>query len=358
MGKRNDLGIRKVRRKDGRFHWVIDFWWTDREGRKQRYRRDAHVQTREGALLEARELRERALKTGTLATKSALPTFKEFVAGPFTTMIMPRFKKSTRVRYKALFGQGLVDHFGGLRLDEVASAVLSFAASLARRKVQAKGPVMLIKTVLRSAVELGFLESMPHVPRVWKDSKKLPDAPPVEDVDRLLANAKGWLRAAIALAAYAGMRSGEVRALEVGDVDLKAGVITIRRAFSEDELDTPKSCHERAVPIAPQLLSVLESAVRAKLPKARIVVTSTGSTPRRQHILSRLYELEERLGMKKWSFHRVRHFFCSTLIARGANLEAVRLLAGQSSLAVTQLYVHAQARDLAAAIRRFEEPER
>lgn len=62
--------------------------------------------------------------------------------------------------------------------------------------------------------------------------------------------------------------------------------------------------------------------------------------------------------MKKWSFHRVRHFFCSTLITRGANLEAVRLLAGQSSLAVTQLYVHAQARDLAAAIGRFEEPER
>lgn len=338
---------------DLRLRWVIDILWIDRDGRQRRYRRDARVQSREGALLEARELQQRALKFGTLDTKDPLPTFGAFVDGAFKTTIMPRFRKATRVRYKALFGQGVLDHFGGLRLDDVADGVLPFAALLAERKVQSKGALTLVKTVLRSAVELGFLESMPHVPRVWKDSRKLPDSPPVEDVELLLAHADGWLLVAIALAAYAGLRSGEVRALEVADIDLRAGLIIVRRAFSEDEVTTPKSTHERVIPIASPLMPIVERAVRAKLPKARVVVTSTGSTPTRQNILARLNEFEDRLGMKRWSFHQLRHFFCSRLVALGANLEAVRIMAGHSGLSITQKYVHAQARDLAAAIGRF-----
>lgn len=53
MGARNYGPVREVRR-DGRVIWVIDFFWFDKSGRKQRYRRDAHIQAREGALLEAR----------------------------------------------------------------------------------------------------------------------------------------------------------------------------------------------------------------------------------------------------------------------------------------------------------------
>jgi integrase len=41
----------------------------------------------------------------------------------------------------------------------------------------------------------------------------------------MLGKAGGWLRIAITLAAFAGLRQGEMRALEVRDVDLKSGVI-------------------------------------------------------------------------------------------------------------------------------------
>jgi integrase len=36
----------------------------------------------------------------------------------------------------------------------------------------------------------------------------------------MLTHARGWLRTAIALAALAGLRMGEVRALDVRDVDV------------------------------------------------------------------------------------------------------------------------------------------
>ena len=58
MGKLSN-GVQK-RKRDGKSILVIDFRFRDKDGREQRYRRDAHVQTRAGAEAEARRLMETA----------------------------------------------------------------------------------------------------------------------------------------------------------------------------------------------------------------------------------------------------------------------------------------------------------
>ncbi len=55
-------------------------------------------------------------------------------------------------------------------------------------------------------------------------------------------------------------------------------------------------------------------------------------------------------GLRERSFHSLRHYFCSKLVSCGASVEAVRLLAGHSDLAITQRYVHALGNDLKADI--------
>jgi len=58
-----------------------------------------------------------------------------------------------------------------------------------------------------------------------------------------------------------------------------------------------------------------------------------------------------RLGAKRtWSVHALRHAFCSQLVRVGTGVEAVRVLAGHSSTAVTNRYVHANAADLRGAM--------
>ncbi len=166
----------------------------------------------------------------------------------------------------------------------------------------------------------------------------------------MLEHADGWLHTAITLAAYAGLRQGEVRALEVQDIDFDRGSLLVRRSMSEDEVTTPKSGHERVVPMLPELKAVLVDATRSKLTRARVVVTISGATPGRSHVLAKLKKLQVRHGLKERSFHALRHFFCSTLIRRGASIEAVRMLAGHSGLAVTQRYVHATGSELESAI--------
>src|SRR5580658_84862 len=170
----------------------------------------------------------------------------------------------------------------------------------------------------------------------------------------LLGATSGWLRVAIAVSVYGGLRMGEVRALEVRDVDFKRGHILVRHVLSADEILPPKSGHERVVPLAPDLRVVLEDAVRLKMPHLRLVMNERGETPTCQRVLGRFKRLERQLGVREWSFHSLRHYFCSTLIRRGASVEAVRLLAGHSKLDVTQRYVRgATADDLRAAIARL-----
>ncbi len=373
MGSFRSL-VRKVVR-GGKPRWIIDFRYRDSEGRERRYRRDAAVQTATAARAEAERLYTLAVTKGTLEMRIASPLFREFVEGSFRDLYLPKYRPATRVRYQALLGQGIMAAFGDRRLEDISSLMLrSYGTGLLKRGVQPRGPTNFLRTILRAAVEAEVLEKMPAVPVLGKQGKKLPDAPGDGEVEAMLAHSTGWLHGAIALAAFAGLRLGEALALEVGDVELagraaaalavgstprpssvrvveaKVGRILVRRALSEREVLPPKSGDEREVPLAPELETVLVPLMKDKLPHARVILNREGRTPRRQHVLTALKNLLRRFGLRERSFHGLRHYFCSKLVSCGASVEAVRLLAGHSDLAITQRYVHALGNDLKAAI--------
>lgn len=212
----------------------------------------------------------------------------------------------------------------------------------------------MVRTLLREAAQLGLIAEAPRLPPgVLKEAKKLPAAPTLAEVETLIARASGWVRIALALGVYAGLRSGEIRALQVGDVDLDASVIRVVRTLSENEEEEPKGEKERTVPITPRLRDILRDACAGKATTAQVVVTRKGTTPRRQHVLAKVVALQLRLGMARtWSVHALRHAFCSHLVRVGVGVEAVRALAGHSSLAVTNRYVHATGADLHGAMER------
>ena len=351
MGAKNLSGVREVER-DGRRVIVVDFRYRDGAGRTQRYCRDAEVQTLTAAKAEAQRLRLRAATSGTLVRAAPSPTLSTFAASTaWAQHLATRCRPATRERYNDLLGQGMLAVLGPRRLDEMTPQDFRrFEASLRERGVQARGPLSLLRTLLRTAVAAGALAALPELPTLPPKSRKLPDAPDAGEVTAMLQHATGWVRTAVALSAYAGLRMGEVRALEVRDVDLAGGRLLIRRALSADEVVSPKSGHDRVVPIAPELAAQLRLALRHKLPTARVVLTTSGTTPRRQRVLSALRSLQKRHGLPARSFHSIRHAFCSMLVRAGASVEAVRLLAGHSKLDVTQRYVHATGGDLSAAI--------
>ena len=62
------------------------------------------------------------------------------------------------------------------------------------------------------------------------------------------------------------------------DVDLDGIRVLVRRAFSDDEVLTPKSTHERVVPLYPEVREILVDVMRRKLPHARVVLNERGLT--------------------------------------------------------------------------------
>jgi integrase len=357
MGEKNITGVRRVIR-GGKPRLVIDFRYTNKEGVRARFKRDASVQAISAAQAEAKRLMVRAAETGEVEpapdpneTSSLSVTFEEFVAGPFESLFMPSYRPATAVRYRGLLRQSILDRFRGLRLDQIhVGHIREYAAEIQRRGFQTKPYIAFVRTILRAGVDSGHLDKLPDFPTgLMRSSHKLPDAPSATEVQGMLT-AEGWLGLAIALATHAGMRCGEVRAIEVRDVDFEGGRILVRRALSEDVSLTTKSGRERVVPLVPELEARLREAVKTKLPRARIVIWPDGSTPRRQEVLYQFWKHLKRAGIRRWSFHSLRHHFISELVRRGASLEAVRVLAGHSKLEMTQRYAHATAADLRTAM--------
>ena len=257
------------------------FRFRDKDGREQRCRQNARLQSAAGARKEAEQLYTLAIETGSVKPKRDATTFASFVTETFARIYMPRFRPATIERYEALLEQGVLETFGAKRLDAIDAAMLrSLNASLLARPVHPKGPMNFVRTVLRAAVECGALATMPEFPKLPRQGRKLPDAPSTEEVQAMLAHAHGWLRVAVGLAAYAGLRQGEVRALEVRDVDLVGERIVVRHACSGDEVLSPKSGHERVVPLSPALAEI--SAKRcATSCRRRVWSSTTGDTLRR-----------------------------------------------------------------------------
>jgi integrase/recombinase XerD len=344
----------KKRERNGVTRLIIDFRYTDTAGKPCRFVRHAALQTRDGAEREAAEYYERAVGTGdpepAKRERIALAAFWE---GTFRPKVLPLYRANTRTRYEALWRQRVRDALGLKHLDEIDGATLrGFARSIELEKRQAKGPVNFVRTILREAAHLGLIGEAPRLPPgTIKSSKKLPSAPTLDEVQSIIAKADGWLRVALGLGVYGGLRSGEIRALCVEDVNLSTGMLRIVRTLSEDEEESPKGEKERVVPIVAPLAEILRPALEGKAPGDRVVLTGKGTTPRRQHVLSRLVELQERLGMERtWSVHALRHGFCSHWVRMGIGVEAVRALAGHASLQVTNRYVHANGADLEAAM--------
>jgi len=354
MGVQTSLVKKRVR--NGVTRLIIDFYYLDKSGARVRFTRHAELQTRDGAEREAAQYHQRAILTcNPEPVVRTAQTLLEFYEGTFKPKVLPLYRKNTRISYEALWRQRVRDTFGSKRLDEIGEGSLrAFARSIELDRRKPKGPVAFLRTLLREAAALGLIDSAPRIPPgVIKDGKKLPAAPTLDEVERLIAAAGGWLRIALALGVYAGLRSGEIRGLQVGDVDLEAGVIRVVRALSEDEEVAPKGDKERTVPIAPQLAEILRPVIAGKAVDALIVVTKAGTAPTRQLVLMRHVALQRRLGMRRtWSVHALRHAFCSHLVRVGVGVEAVRALAGHSSIAITNRYVHATGVDLEGAMTR------
>lgn len=145
---------------------------------------------------------------------------------------------------------------------------------------------IILRAVLKSVGPKGAkwitLSEYPTLPKVGESPIATVS---LEELHRLLnegrakycqAKAVHAAQLAMAVAAYAGLRAGEVRALRRRDVDLERGVLTVRVARTAGEESTPKSKHSRPVPIAAPLLERLKVRCDGLKPDDHVCVMASG----------------------------------------------------------------------------------
>jgi integrase len=286
-----------------------------------------------------------------------LPVFEEVAKGYLETYAPSRLKPSTKHGYENVIRRILVPRIGSLRLDAIDGAVVrKIDAQLAtdgaqastRRNVQA----ILRSVICRYAVEMGILEKATTFPSLPKVGRKIIDALTQEELEKILATSSPQHRRAFMLAAYAGLRAGEVRGLRWRDVDLTAGRLVVRRSICRGVEATPKSGHERIVPLAVVLRVELEKTEKRE--RDQPVSLNRQGEPWSEFTLALAFQrATKRAGLEGWRFHDLRHYFVTALFKSGAPAPTVQALAGHADLATTQRYAHVATLDLEAAIRRL-----
>jgi len=364
------MSVRKTSRHGERV-LVIDFSYRKPDGTKGRYRRDAEVQTLSAAHAEERRRLAALAATGSpfevidpiareqVAPPAKTPTFAD-VVDHYKEAYLPTLKAATRYGYRVGIDGRLLPRFGKLPIDKVdATEVRTFEGELVRDELQTssrrKVLTILRSVVCRFAVEAKYLPKAPELPKLPRKSKTVVLALSRAQVDALLLAAGPSARLAFALAAFAGLRASEVRALRWRDVDLERNEITVRVAQCRGVTDKPKSGDDRGIPIARALRALL--LARGKRPAGELVAMTQQGKQWGEYGLRDAYRrIARRAAVEGFHFHCERHFFITELFEKGVGAPTVQALAGHANLETTARYAHVRQGSTRDAIDRLDGP--
>jgi integrase len=127
------------------------------------------------------------------------------------------------------------------------------------------------------------------------------------------------------LALHAGLRRGEVYGLEVGDIDLIKGKITISKSYK----GPTKNSKTRIIPISPELSFALTSC------KGLLSGDNSKKVFKVSNPNPKLRGLCRDAGVEELNFHALRHGFATLALESGVSPRKVASWLGHSSVTTT-----------------------
>lgn len=260
-----------------------------------------------------------------------------------------RFKPSVVRAYKTDLEMikelvGADTHLDMIKLRQ-ADDILEQLRGKGRSDSWVRNKMAALRSMCRWAIPKGYMTVNPVVGLTMPitDERARERIASVEEVRLLIGTLDFPYRTMLALAAYAGMRFGEILALEWRNVDLRRPSISVEQAVDHTtgRLIPPKSKKaKRDIPICEPLMVILEdhrlsfnatgplfpATGNARTPNARMSMS-----PASKKIKKRFTDAnQEPLGM-----HEARHTFASILIDAGASPKAISTYMGHASIQIT-----------------------
>jgi len=363
----------KKRPINGERVWVIDRRFRTANGKEERYRRAAQVQSRDAAEAEERRIQAYFAEHGTIRPllEKVEPRGEvakkvyvwEDAVEHYKKVELPMRKPSVRASYGAILGQPILGYWSGKPLTEIANKHEQkkwevWAFTLLPNNGSRMKHHIVLRSVLKSVApdedEDGpglMLSEVPRFIPLPKPDEKTIEIPHPEDVQAIMNEGRDGrtpkycrgraikrAQLAFALSFWAGLRAGEVRALRKRDVDKRRKVINVRLSRCVGEETVTKGKAERPVPIAEPLWERLEPRLEEIEDDDYIAVNMHGEPWSDSGIYQSFVRSCERLEIKGSRYHACRHFFATALFGSGVDAVTVQHLLGHKDLNTTQRY--------------------
>jgi len=337
--------------------WVVDVLYRRPDGRRARERRRLRVSSKSAAQRYG-EQRERYLLVHgpTPPIVKEVPTLKNFAPRFVDGYARANRQKPSGIATKErLLRLYLVPALGHKRLDAVTNEDVQRLKQVLQAKAAktANNVLAVLSKLLKVAVDWNVIERMPCTVRLLRIPKTEASFHDFEEYERLVKAAAedGQTLPIVLLGGDAGLRCGEIIALEWRDVDLAKRQVCVQRSDWNGEVNSTKGGRLRYVPLTSRLAATLREHRHLRGPRVLCQKDGTGLT--RQYVQSRVLSAARKANVRK-GVHILRHTFCSHLAMRGAPAKAIQELAGHQDLSMTQRYMHLSPAVLHAAIQLLE----
>ncbi len=137
----------------------------------------------------------------------------------------------------------------------------------------------------------------------------------------------------------AGIRVGELCALDPDDLDLDQAMVRVRRG---------KGGKERRVPMGPAAVEAVRAWLveRGDDPDGPLFLNARGRRISDRTVRRLVERAGKRAGVPDFHPHALRHSFATHLLDAGADLRAIQEMLGHASLSTTQRYTHVSVQSL------------
>ena len=183
--------------------------------------------------------------------------------------------------------------------------------------------------------------ALPKVER--KEMKTIP----VEQLNAFLAEAKAsGVFELYYIDLVTGLRRGELLGLKWDDIDLKNGVLHVRRQVMRQEgkmVEAPLKTKNsyRSVSLGADAIEVLEQQKKKAGSSEYVFPSPTGGPMSPDSVLHMLQRVLKRAGLERVRFHDLRHTFATLALQNGVDVKTVSGMLGHYSAGFTlDIYAH------------------
>lgn len=281
-------------------------------------------------------------------------TVGEYLNYWYNEVASRKLRPLTLQRYEDLIEIYLMEPLGGIRLTALAPEHIQTMLN----KIEHKAPstVRQVRAVLSSALSQAVKwQKIPHNPAKLVTVPRLVHKEPTFLTPRqsrrfLRCIAGHYQEGVFALGVGLGMRLGEILGLQWQDVDLRKGVLRVRRTMQElgssrieGEPKTARS--RRTLPLPEFCVEILrrhrtDSCGLVK-PDALVFCTKSGKPHSQTNVRRELHELLTAAGLPTIRFHDLRHTCASLLLSQDVPPRLVMEMLGHSQISTTMnTYTH------------------